>query len=126
LPISRRRCSFQPDHAAWNTAGRPSTTRRDVATASVDGRAWSKPHQARPLIAANKRAGIEPSVNFHALRLTYASHLAVAGVSMLVIAKNLGHADTRTTEKHYAHLSSSQVAMAIRAANMDLIVATAS
>jgi hypothetical protein len=41
---------------------------------------------------------------------------------MFVIAKNLGHADTRMTEKHYAHLSPSQVATTIRAANMDLIV----
>ena len=36
--------------------------------------------------------------------------------------KNLGHADTRMTEKHYAHLSPLQVAATIRAANMDLIV----
>ena len=46
----------------------------------------------------------------------------MAGVPMLVIAKNLGHADTRRTEKHYAHLSPSQVATAIRASNMDLVV----
>ena len=36
------------------------------------------------------------------------------GVPMPVIAKQLGHADTRMTEKHYAHLSPSYVADTIR------------
>jgi hypothetical protein len=31
------------------------------------------------------------------------------------IAKQLGHADTRTTEKHYAHLAPNYVADTIRA-----------
>ena len=34
---------------------------------------------------------------------------------MGVIAKQLGHADTRMTEKHYAHLSGGYVADTIRA-----------
>jgi hypothetical protein len=33
-----------------------------------------------------------------------------------VIAANLGHADPRMTERHYAHLISSHVAQVIRAA----------
>jgi integrase len=37
------------------------------------------------------------------------------GVPMAVIAKQLGHADTRMTERHYAHLSPSYVAETIRA-----------
>jgi hypothetical protein len=32
-----------------------------------------------------------------------------------VVAAQLGHADTRMTEKHYAHLAPSYVAQAIRA-----------
>jgi hypothetical protein len=32
-----------------------------------------------------------------------------------VIAANLGHADTRMTERHYAHLAPSYVADVIRA-----------
>ena len=35
---------------------------------------------------------------------------------MGVIAAQLGHADTRMTEKHYAHLSPNYVADTIRAA----------
>ena len=34
---------------------------------------------------------------------------------MAVIAKQLGHADTRMTEKHYAHLAPNYIADTIRA-----------
>jgi len=37
------------------------------------------------------------------------------GVPMAMIAKQLGHADTRMTEKHYAHLAPNYVADTIRA-----------
>jgi integrase len=81
----------------------------------TDGRAWGASHQKRPLDEASGRAGISPAVNFHILRHTYASHLAMKGVPMGVIAAQLGHADTRMTEKHYAHLSPNYVAQTIRA-----------
>jgi hypothetical protein len=38
------------------------------------------------------------------------------GVPMAVIADQLGHADTRMTERHYAHLAPSYVGTTIRAA----------
>ena len=37
------------------------------------------------------------------------------GVPLLVVAKNLGHADTRMVESHYGHLAPSYIADAIRA-----------
>ena len=36
------------------------------------------------------------------------------GVPLMVVAKNLGHKDTRMVEKHYGHLAPSYVAAAIR------------
>ena len=72
-------------------------------------------HQKRPLDEAGARAGITPAVTFHILRHTHGSHLAMNGVPIGVIAKQLGHADTRMTEKHYAHLAPSYVAQTIRA-----------
>jgi triacylglycerol esterase/lipase EstA (alpha/beta hydrolase family) len=36
-------------------------------------------------------------------------------VPLMVVAKNLGHSDTRMVEKHYGHLAPSYVADAIRA-----------
>lgn len=82
----------------------------------ADGGAWGKSHQHRPLRAACEAAKIAPAVSFHILRHTYASHLVMNGAPLQVVAANLGHADTRMTEKHYAHLSGSYVADAIRAA----------
>ena len=38
------------------------------------------------------------------------------GVPMGVIAAQLGHSDTRMTERHYAHLSPSYVAETVRQA----------
>jgi integrase len=38
------------------------------------------------------------------------------GVPLRVIAAQLGHADTRMTEKHYAHLAPNYVADTVRAA----------
>jgi hypothetical protein len=37
-------------------------------------------------------------------------------VSLKVVARNLGHADTPMVEKHYGHLATSYVREAIRAA----------
>jgi integrase len=80
-----------------------------------DGGVWGPSHQQRPLEKASKAAEIEPPVTFHVLRHTHASHLAMRGVPIGVIAKQLGHADTRMTEKHYAHLAPNYVAETIRA-----------
>jgi integrase len=80
-----------------------------------DGRPWGASHQQRPLADAAARAKISPAPTFHILRHTHASMLAMRGVPMGVIAAQLGHHDTRMTEKHYAHLAPSYVADTIRA-----------
>jgi integrase len=95
------------------TAGRAGRT---LVFIRDDGKAWGTSHQQRPLEAASERAKIEPAPTFHILRHTYASALARRGVPMGVIAAQLGHADTRMTEKHYAHLAPSHVADTVRAA----------
>jgi integrase len=69
----------------------------------------------RPVAACCNAAQIDPPITFHGLRDTYASILAMRGVPLAVIAQALGHADTRTTEKHYAHLAPNFVAQTIRA-----------
>jgi integrase len=81
----------------------------------ADGKRWGKAHAQRPLTHACKAARISPAASFHVLRHTYASHLVMAGASLQVVAANLGHADTRMTEKHYAHLAPNYVADVIRA-----------
>ena len=85
-----------------------------------DDATWRASHQQRPLIAASKRAKIEPPATFHVLRHTYASTLAMRGAPMGVIAAQLGHADTRMTERHYAHLAPNYVSETIRASLPDM------
>ena len=81
-----------------------------------DGGQWKQSHQARPMREACKRARIEPIATFHCLRHTFCSHAIMNGAPLLVVAKNLGHCDTRMVERHYGHLAPSYIADAIRAA----------
>ncbi|MDR3527394.1 MAG: site-specific integrase [Rhizomicrobium sp.] len=82
----------------------------------ADGTRWHTAHQARPMVAACKAARIKPPASFHCLRHTYASLSIMNGCPLMVVAKNLGHADTRMVERHYGHLAPSFIADAIRAA----------
>lgn len=113
----------KPRHVALNDEGQTLFT---ALTAGLgprapiflrdDGEAWGASHQQRPLEEASKAAKIDPPATFHILRHSYASALAMKGVPMGVIAAQLGHADTRMTERHYAHLTPNYVAETVRAA----------
>jgi integrase len=76
---------------------------------------WTPATQARPMREACQRAGIDPPITFHGLRHTWASLSVMAGVPLVVIAKQLGHANTRMIEAHYGHLTADYVVDAIRA-----------
>jgi integrase len=80
-----------------------------------DGGASKTSEQARPMKEACECAEIKPTISFHILRHTWASLAVMNGTPLLVVAKNLGHADTRMVEKHYGHLAPSFIADAIRA-----------
>jgi integrase len=81
-----------------------------------DGGPWGHALQRRPMLEACRVAKIRPAIGFHMLRHTYASRLAMRGVPLAVIAEQLGHSDTRMTERHYAHLAPSYVGDTVRAA----------
>ncbi len=91
-------------------AGRAS---EDLMLKRADGGAWGVSHQLRPMREICERAGIA-AAGFHTFRHTSASLLVMAGVPLPVVAKNLGHADSRMTERHYAHLAPSYLAETIR------------
>jgi integrase len=78
-----------------------------------DNGTWGKNHQQRPMIDACKAAKITPALRFHECRHTYASALAQAGADLLTVSKLLGHADTRITARHYAHLCDRTLANAV-------------
>jgi integrase len=94
------------------SAGKPGDA---LLLPKVTGTAWNASHQARPMAAACKRARITPAASFHVLRHTWASLAVMAGAPLMVLARNLGHADTRMVERHYGHLAPSYIADAIRA-----------
>jgi site-specific recombinase XerD len=78
------------------------------------GREWTPNQHERLIREACIRASIEPRVVFHELRHTYASLCVMAAVPLMVVARNLGHSDTRQVEKTYGHLAPGYVADEIR------------
>jgi integrase len=87
---------------------------RAVLFCRADGVPWKIPMQQRPMEAASKAARLVPRATFHALRHTYASHAIQNAVPLLVVARNLGHRDTRMIELHYGHLAPSYEVDAMR------------
>lgn len=85
-----------------------------IVFSKIDGSEWGKNHHVRLLQSACETAKIEPAIGFHELRHTFASTLAQLGVDLLTISKLLGHADTRITSRHYAHLCDKTLADAVK------------
>jgi integrase len=73
----------------------------------ADGSPWGRSEQVRRMADGCRVARIEPAVSFHVLRHTYASHYLMNGGPLPALASQLGHADTRMTIRHYAHLADS-------------------
>jgi integrase len=94
------------------TAGRPGD---EILLRKSDGTAWMRSGQRRPMLEAVERARITPAVSFHSLRHSYASLSIMAGVPLMVVAKTLGHVDTKMAERHYGHLSPNFISDSIRA-----------
>jgi integrase len=86
------------------TAGRDGT---EIMLCKADGSTWGVGHQTVPMKEAVERAKISPKITFHGLRHTYASLAIMSHASLLAVAGNLGHTDTRMIEKHYGHLTQS-------------------
>ncbi|WP_375207683.1 tyrosine-type recombinase/integrase [Hyphococcus sp.] len=70
----------------------------------TDGKKW-KYNLRYPLKSALKRAKLPKEFCFHGLRHTYASQLVQSGAPLIVVADQLGHANTNTVSQTYGHLS---------------------
>jgi len=84
------------------TAGRDSLAWIFVR---ADGEPWQTNHQARRMRDIATAAAIPPPNSFHILRHTYASLYLMAGGTLVGLARQLGHEDTRMTLRNYAHLA---------------------
>jgi integrase len=87
--------------------------RGDFVFTKASGAPWKPSDQQRRMQEGCAAAAIDPPIGFHGLRDTFASHLVMDGVPLLTVSKLLGHADTRTTEKYYAHLAPDYLHQAI-------------
>src|SRR5262249_28828276 len=98
LPFFKRVCAGRADN--------------DLIFTKANGEPWGRNHQTDPMRDACLRAKIEP-VGFNQLRHTWASHAVMNGTPLLVVAKNLGHRDTRMVEAHYGHLAETYLKKAV-------------
>lgn len=98
-----------PDELMWR---RTAVTRTKRLELLHDPNGWTDYDQVFAMEKAVKTAGIA-IVTFHELRHTYASGLINAGVPLMFVAKQLGHADTRMCERHYGHIARQVLAASI-------------
>ncbi len=91
------------------TAGRPKT---EPMFTKSDGMRWGKDHATRPTLAAADAAKLD-DVSFKVTRATYGKLLLLATRDIEMVAKALGHSDSRVTRKHYAQYLPNEVAAAV-------------
>ena len=102
---SPARYVFLPDEGmAFFLSNCEGKSPRDRVFLSDRGKVWRKQHTGlfRRAVA---RAGLPTEFVFHGLRHTYASDLVRQGVSLDVVAKQLGHASSVTVSNTYGHLA---------------------
>jgi len=91
------------------TVGRAKS---DPMFTKADGTAWGKDHVNRPVAAAVEGARLE-DVSFKTTRATYGKLLLLATRDIEMVAKALGHSDSRVTRKHYAQYLPNELAAAV-------------
>jgi prepilin-type processing-associated H-X9-DG protein len=74
---------------------------------------WGPSSQLRPMVRACERANIS-DFTFHGWRHSWASLAVMNGMPLHIVARALGHRDTKMVIQHYAHLSPSFVADSVR------------
>ena len=85
-----------------------------AGSALLLGKEWREGLQSRRMEAACIRGKIDPPAPFHSLRHTWASLSVMNGTPLMLVAKNLGHTDTRMVESTYGHLAEDFVTEGIR------------
>jgi len=94
---------------------------KDLMFRQADGKPWVKSAQQPRMRAALKAAEIRRHVRFHDLRHTFATLLTQQGVSIQVVADQLGHSGTRVAQEHYSHHSPEYIAAQVRGAKPKLL-----
>jgi len=87
--------------------------RIDFLFTRANGEPWSKSDQARPMREAAEHAKLD-GISFKVTRATYGKLLLLATKDIELVAKALGHSDSRITRKHYAQYLPNEVAEGVR------------
>lgn len=82
---------------------------------TMRGTAVRAPYVRELLHRLAPRAGIAKRVHPHGLRHTHAFELAMEGVPVHVIQRQLGHANLNTTERYISHVAPAQLIRAMQA-----------
>ncbi|QFT62709.1 site-specific integrase [Roseivivax sp. THAF30] len=102
---SPARFVFLPDEGmAFFLAQCEGKSGQDHVFVSDMGKPWVKQH-IRLFRRAVSTAGLPSAFVFHVLRHTYASDLVRQGVSIDIVAKQLGHANSLTVSNTYGHFA---------------------
>lgn len=78
----------------------------------ANGNAWQRHDVGKPMVAAVKAAKLD-DVSFKDTRATYGKLLLIATGNIELVAKALGHSDSRITRKHYARYVPSELSAAV-------------
>jgi integrase len=80
---------------------------------TLNSNCWKQTDQTNRMRKTCVKANVEHA-GFHCLRHSYASHAVMRGCPLMVVSKQLGHASTTMTERHYSHLSQGYVAQSVK------------
>jgi len=119
---------FIPDSKSGKSKHVPLTTRGteffvsmvagrkadEVVFLRANGTEWNQSDNQRPMARACQAAKIDYLSFYEASRHSYAANMVRLGVPLHVLAKALGHADSRMVVKHYGHLAPDFISKEIR------------
>lgn len=102
---SPARFVFLPDEGmAFFLSQCEGKAKRDLLFRTDTGKVWKK-HHTNLFRRAVSKADLPRELVFHGLRHTYASDLVRSGVPLDMVARQLGHSNTRTVIETYGHFA---------------------
>lgn len=107
IALTRRGTEFFARHAQGRGHG-------EAVFVDPDGKPWTVPAAGRRLRRELCRLRYPEPVTYRALRSSYSSFLIARGVPPAVVARQLGHTSSATTERHYGHISESVIDTMVR------------
>ena len=107
IALTRRGTDFFARHARDRAHG-------EAVFVDPEGKPWTVEGAGRLMRRELRRLRYPEPVTYRALRSSYSSFLIARGVPPAVVARQLGHTYSTTTELHYGHVSESVIDRMVR------------